>query len=172
MYFTTYKKQTILYFYWKAPTSAKYLRQEGLSGSRIGIHKFLKRFLETGLIAWQPGQGWPSKITCEIKEIVKAYMWLDDETTAIQLHQLLNSWGFNISKWAVLCCRTSLGWTFRGSAYCQLIRETNKVNCLTFAQNHVEEATSATWFEDVMWTDKCWVQLETDRCFCCNWGAT
>lgn len=45
IYFTTYKKQRYLYFYyqgWKAPTTANYLRQEGLLGSRIGIHKFLK----------------------------------------------------------------------------------------------------------------------------------
>ena len=46
MYFTTYKKQTILYLYWKAPTTTGYLSQEGLLESRIGIDKFLKRFLK------------------------------------------------------------------------------------------------------------------------------
>ena len=71
-------------------------------------------------------------------------MRLDDETTAIQLHQLLISRGYNISKRTVLRCRTSLGWTFRGSAYCQLIREANKAKRLAFAQKYVEEATSAT----------------------------
>lgn len=171
MYFTTYQKQRILYFYyqgWKAPTIAKLLKQEGLSGSRRGIDKFLKRFLETGSIARQPGQGRPSKITTEIKEIVEAQMRLDDETTAIQLHQLLISRGYNISKRTVLRCRTSLGWTFRGSAYCQLIREANKAKRLAFAQKYVEEATSATGFEDVLWTDECSVQLETHRRFCCR----
>lgn len=171
MYFTTYQKQRILYFYyqgWKAPTIAKLLKQEGLSGSRRGIDKFLKRFLETGSIARQPGQGRPSKITTEIKEIVEAQMRLDDETTAIQLHELLISRGYNISKRTVLRCRTSLGWTFRGSAYCQLIREANKAKRLAFAQKYVEEATSATGFEDVLWTDECSVQLETHRRFCCR----
>ena len=171
MYFTTYQKQRILYFYyqgWKAPTIAKRLKQEGLSGSRRGIDKFLKRFLETGSIARQPGQGRPSKITSEIKDIVEAQMRLDDETTAIQLHQLLISRGYNISKRTVLRCRTSLGWTFRGSAYCQLIREANKVKRLNFAQKYIEEATSATGFEDVVWTDECSVQLETHRRFCCR----
>ena len=95
-------------------------------------------------------------------------MQLDDETTAIQLHQLLISRGYNISKRTVLCCRTSLGWTFRGSAYCQLIREANKVKRLDFAQKYIEEATSATGFEDVVWTDECSVQLETHRLFCCR----
>ena len=171
MYFTTYQKQRILYFYyqgWKAPTIAKLLKQEGLSASRRGIDKFLKRFLETGSIARQPGQGGPSKITTEIKEIVEAQMRLDDESTAIQLHQLLISRGYNISKRTVLRCRTSLGWTFRGSAYCQLIREANKAKRLAFAQKYVEEATSATEFEDILWTDECSVQLETHRRFCCR----
>ena len=147
MYFTTYQKQRILYFYyqgWKAPTIAKRLKEEGLSGSRRGIDKFLKRFQETGSIARQPGQGRPSKITSEIKEIVEAQMRLDDETMAIQLHQLLISRGYNIGKRTVLRCRTSLGWTFRGSAYCQLIREANKAKRLAFAQKYVEEATSGT----------------------------
>ena len=72
MYFTTYQQLRILYFYyqgWKAPTITKRLEQEGLSGSSRGIDKFLKLFLETGSIARQPGQGRPSKITTEIKEI-------------------------------------------------------------------------------------------------------
>ena len=171
MYSTTYQKQRILFFYyqgWKAPTIAKRLKEEGLSGSRRGIDKFLKRFQETGSIARQPGQGRPSKITSEIKEMVEAQMWLDDETMAIQLHQLLISRGYNISKRTVLRCRTSLGWTFRGSAYCQLIRETNKAKHLDFAQKYVEEATSATEFEDVVWTDEYSVQLETHRRFCCR----
>ena len=95
-------------------------------------------------------------------------MQLDDETMAIQLHQLLISQGYNISKRTVLHCRTSLGWTFRGSVYFQLIRDANKAKRLDFAQKYVEEATSATGFEDIMWTDECSVQLETYRRFCCR----
>lgn len=53
-------------------------------------------------------------------------MCLDDETTATQLHELLTHYGIAISLRTVLCCREQLGWTFRGSAYCQLIRDVNK----------------------------------------------
>ena len=42
------------------PTIAKLLKQEGLSGSRRGIDKFLKRFRETGPIARQPGLSFAS----------------------------------------------------------------------------------------------------------------
>ena len=62
----------------------------------------------------------------EVKRVVESQMRLDDETTAYQLHALLNSKGYCLSLTTVLHYRTSLGWTFRGSAYCQLIREVNK----------------------------------------------
>ena len=51
-------------------------------------------------------------------------MHIDDETTAHQLHRLLQSRGYKISLCtAVLRCRRSLGWTFRGSAYCNVNKQ-------------------------------------------------
>ena len=64
-------------------------------------------------------------------------MQLDDETSAIQLYVLLRSKGINISRRTVLRCRTSLGWTFRGSAYCQMVRNVNKEKRLLFAQTYL-----------------------------------
>ena len=46
---------------------------------------------------------------------------------ATELHALLRGNGFPLSLRTVLRCRSSLGWTFRGSSYCQLIREANMV---------------------------------------------
>ena len=82
-------------------------------------------------------------------------MQWDDETTAYQLRTMLNESGYNISLRTVLRCRTSLGWTFRGSAYCQLIRDANKVKCREWAIQHVDDD-----FEDVIWMDECTVQLQ------------
>ena len=76
-------------------------------------------------IARQPGSGRPSPE--EVKRIEEHQMRLDDETTAYQLHALLRGKGFPLSLRTVLRYRSSLGWTFRGSSYCQLIREANKV---------------------------------------------
>ena len=58
-------------------------------------------------------------------------------------------------------CRTSLGWTFRGSAYCQMIREANKINKLQWAQQYQDDS-----FDDVIWTDESTIQLENHRRFC------
>ena len=53
-----------------------------------------------------------SIITEDVEQIVNED---NDKTTAIQLHQLLTSHGYNLSQQTVLPCRMALGWTFRGS---------------------------------------------------------
>lgn len=110
-----------------------------------------------------PGSGRPSKITPVIKRIVEDRMQEDDETTAVQLFQLLKEKGYSISLRTILRCRTELGWTFRGSAYCQLIRHVNKIKRLDWARAHVNDK-----FEDVVWTDESTIQLESHRRFSCH----
>ena len=166
MVFSTYKKQRILHFAslgLRPPAIAKELQKEKLKCSRVGVYKFLKRYRESGSIGRKAGSGRPSKATAEIKKIVEDQMRVDDETTAYQLHRLLTEKGYSISLRTVLRCRTALGWTFRGSAYCQLIREVNKVKRLAWARSHLHET-----FDDVIWTDECTVQMESHRRFACR----
>ena len=106
------------------------------------------------------GSGRPSKVTAEIRQIVDDQ---DDETTAVQLFHLLKEKGHPLSLRTILHCRSSLGWTFRGSSYCQLIRLPNKVKRLEWAK-----ANEKVSFEDVVWTDESSIQLETHRRFCCR----
>ena len=161
-----YKQQWILLHYsrgYKAPTIAKLLQEENLRASWVGIAKFLKKFNETGCIQRRPGSGRPLKISAEIKEIVEEQIRADDKTTATQLHRLLKQHGYNLSLWTVLRCRSVLGWTFRGSAYCQLIRGVNKQKWLARARQYIGDD-----FSNVVWTDKCSVQMESHRRFCCR----
>ena len=89
-------------------------------------------------------------------------MRTDDETIAVQPHKLLNDKGYAISFRTVLRCRVSLGWTFRGSSYCQLIRGMNKEKRLLFAQQNIGENFN------VIFTDECSIQAESHRRFCCR----
>ena len=73
-------------------------------------------------------------------------MVADDEITAVQLHTHLAKNGYNISLATILRCCSSLGWTFRGSAYCQLIRDANKIKRMEWAKKNLEEK-----FEDVIY---------------------
>ena len=87
----------------------------------------------------------------------------DDETTAVQLYHLLKANGHPLSLRTILRCRTGLGWTFRGSSYCQLIRQPNKLKRLEWAKQHEMDS-----FHDVVWTDESTFQLETHRRFACR----
>ena len=88
-------------------------------------------------------------------------MRLNDETTAMQLYDILIRHGISISLRTVLRSRQQLGWTFRGSAYCQLIRDANKAKRLVWARQHINDD-----FANVIWTDEASVQLETHRKRC------
>jgi len=158
MVFSSYKKQRILYFYlkgYKAPTISRLLREEKLISSRVGVAKFLRKYEETGCITRTTGSGGHLKIMEEIKALVETKVREDDETTACQLQAFFIDHGYWFSLLTILKYCTSLGWTFRGSAYCQLIREENKVKRLQWAQTHVDDN-----FENVVWTDECSVLLD------------
>ena len=87
----------------------------------------------------------------------------DDETTAHQLHQKLLTKGYNLSLRTILRCRKALGWNYRGSAYCQMIRDVNKEKRLQWAKENEHND-----FQDVIWTDESTIQMETHRRFCCR----
>ena len=123
-----------------------------------GTLKFIKWYKRTGTITWKPGSGGSSKLTREIKQLIESNMRVNDETTAMQLHQILTSRGYNLSKRTILRCRSTLGWTFRGITFCQLISEANKEEHLCWALQYQHEADGG--FQDVLWTDECSVQLK------------
>ena len=166
MVYSLYCKQRILCLRregFKAPSITKILRKENIAVTRAGVHEFLRRFDERGCIMRTLGSGRPSKVTSEIKGIVERQMRVDDETTATQLQSLLVAKGYNLSLKTILRCRSSLGWTFRGSAYCQLIREENMQKRLDWVLTVQFEK-----FENVIFTDECTVQMQSHRRYCCR----
>lgn len=167
MVLSTYAKQRILTYFFEgkcAPTIQKMLVMEGIRVSRVSVWKFLQRFAASKSLARKEGSGRPTKLTDEATIIVEQQMLKDDETTAYQLHKLLMDKGIDISITTILRCRDSLGWTFRGSSYCQLIRVVNKQKRLEWARNYLNEAEDG--FEDVVWSDESSVQLETHKRHC------
>jgi len=132
----------------------KYLVAEGLQVSRKSVAKFIKRFcrigrltslnplvssnifIAQGTITRQAGSGRRTVISEDIQKIVEDQMCHDDETTVSQLHVLLTNLGYSLNLWTILWHRTSMGLTFRGNAYRQLIHDVNKQKRLHFAQEH------------------------------------
>ena len=167
MVLSTYKKQRIIYLYnlgYKSPTIKKLLQEEGVAVTRQSIHRFLRVYRETGTIKRREASGRPTKLTPTVRALVEQKMMEDDEITASQLHKYLIDNDHLGSLSTILRCRTSLGWTFRGSAYCQLIRSENKIKRLEWARQYLHEADSG--FEDVVWTDESSIQVDTHKRFC------
>ena len=167
MVLTASVKERILIYYesgLRPPSIHRRLRDEGIFVSRVGIWKFLRVYRTTGSIGRREGSGRPTKITRAVKLIVEAQMLKDDETTAYQIHKMLTDKGINISISTILRCRKELGWTFRGSAYCQLIRAVNMEKRLVWAKQYLDEAEDG--FDDVIWSDESSIQVETHKRFC------
>uniref|UniRef100_A0A1X7T7M2 Transposase Tc1-like domain-containing protein n=1 Tax=Amphimedon queenslandica TaxID=400682 RepID=A0A1X7T7M2_AMPQE len=148
------------------------MKDEGLKVKVSAVCRLLRKYRETGNIARKLGSRCPTKITPDVLRIVENQMQLDDETTAIQLQRILADNGHPLTLMTILRSREKLGWTFRGSTYCQLIREVNKGNRLRWAQEHVQEACSDGGFLNVLWTDECSVMLECHHHFCCRKQGT
>ena len=165
MVLSTYEKQRILFFHQKGFSPSQILSAvtaENIVTTRQTIARFIKRFSESGSIFRKEGSGRPSKISKRVLELVERRMREDDETTAVQLHTLLTACGISISLSTILRSRSSLGWTYRGSKYCQLIRSQNKHKRFQWAyENYMENLNNG--FEDVIWTDETTVQLESHR---------
>ena len=167
--YSRYKRQRILHFArmgYKPPTICRMLREEGLIANRMGIHKFLQKHRETNNIERRPGSGRPTKMTAPVKALVEPRMRDDEETTAVQLHALLLRHGHTMTLKTVLRCRAALGWTFRGSAYCQLIRQENKVKRLQWAQEHLSEGAATAHERAATGRESFVIVLFSDESFC------
>ncbi len=139
------------------------LKREGIDTTRQTVRRFHKRYSESGSIARRTGSGRPTLLTADCLELIEEMMQQDDETTAAQIRLLFHRRGVRLSLTTILRGRRQLGWTFRGSAYCQLIREANKQKRLEWARVHLHND-----FSDVIWTDETSVQLESHKRFCCR----
>ena len=167
--YSRYKRQGILHFArmgYKPPTTCRMLREEGLTANRMGIHKFLEKHRETNNIERRPGSGRPTKMTAPVKALVEQRMRDDDETTAVQLHALLLRHGHTMTLKIVLRCRAALGWTFRGSAYCQLIRQDSKVKRLQWAQKHLSKGAATARKRAATGRESFVIVLFSDESFC------
>lgn len=165
MVFSTYSKQRILSMYWKGYKVSAIVEflvlEDQIVVSKQGVRQFIKHYNKYGTIARKPGSGLPPKITPALQQLIEQTMQEDDETTATQLQAKLASFGVYVSLATIVRNRVQLGWTYRGSAYCQLIRHQNKEKRLQWARTYLHDN-----FDNVIWSDETTVQLETHRRHC------
>ena len=141
----------------------KELAKEGIKPCRQTVWRFKCHYQKYGSIAPLPKSGRRTKLTNDVQEIIERTMQNDDETTLKEIAGILANRGYKMSVRTVLKGRRLLGWTTRGAAYCQLIRQRNKEKRVAWAREHVNDD-----FTNVVWSDETTVQLETHRRFCCR----
>ena len=165
MVLSIYGKQRILSLHWQGCTVSEIAEilvlEDGIRVSRPGVRMFLKRYNQTGTIARKPGSGCYPKLSPEVLQLIEDAMRNDGETTATQLQAILAAKDVYVSLTTIIRNRHQLGWIYRGSAYCQLIRPCNVEKRLLFAQTYFYDR-----FEDVIWSDETTIQLETHKRFC------
>ena len=142
---------------------ARILRKESIRTTRKTVALFLRKYEMDGTIERRTGSGRPTKLNIDVLRIVELTMRKDDETTAVQLYKILLNQGHEIclATTCILNSRKILGWTFRGSAYCLLIRPANEIKRLEWAKENTDLE-----FDNVIWTDEASIQMESHRRFC------
>ena len=143
-----------------ATAISKALLKEELTYSPKSASLLLRRLGRGESIFRKPSTGQPSKATQQMKYIIEEQMQKDDETTAAELDCVLQREGIELSRSTILRCRRKLGWTYRGAAYCQLIREPNKLKRVSWCMENQHNG-----FSNVIWSDETTVQLENHRRF-------
>ena len=81
-----------------------------------------------------PKSGHPSKLTPAALQQNDNTMERDNEATAKELQSVLTISGISIFAKTALKGQRMLGWTRRGTAYCQMLRKPNRVKQLEWAQ--------------------------------------
>ena len=84
-------------------------------------------------------------------------MWKNNKATSGQIQKKLARRGISVSSSTVRRSRKQQGWTLQRTAYCQLIRDANKVKRLEYARRVME---SGGTFHNVIFSDKCSISLE------------
>jgi len=129
MVMSDYCKQRVLSLHWQGHKVSSIRERLVLEAEILvlkqGIRLFLKHYGERGTIARKSGSSFPPKISPAIKLIVEQAMREDDEMTVTELQAKLAAHGVYVSLATIVRGRHQLGWTYRGSAYCQLIRNAN-----------------------------------------------
>ena len=167
MVLSDYTKLRILSLHWQGYKISRIadilVLEDSTTVSRQSIRLFLKRFIQRGTIARKPGSGRTLKLSPAIPQIIERAMQEDDETTATQIQANLASHDVYVSLTTILRNRRQMGWIYRGSAYCQLIRNVNKQKRLEWAQQNLRNN-----FDDVIWSDESSIQLDCHRRYCCR----
>jgi len=126
----------------KVSTQPRYLfillKQEGLLVSFASVTRIIKKVRLTSSVANLPRSGRPTKLSLEANAFIDQQMRSNDEMMSAQIQKKLAKRGITVSSSTARRSRKKQGWTLQQTAYCQLIRDANKVKRLEYAQHIIQ----------------------------------
>lgn len=138
---------------------AETLAAEGHYVTRAGIGGFLKTFQETGSAVRRPGTGGKQKVTADVLDCIDSHLEKNDEATLADLQLDVHQRGVDVSHSTIHRSKAKLGWTSKGTKYCQMIRAANVEKRLDWARGNAGTID----FDRLVFSDETTVQLENHR---------
>ena len=139
------------------------LRKEHLLVSLASVTRIVKKLKLTVSAANLPRSRRPTKLSEEAKVFIDEQTRKNDKMTSGQIQKKQVRRGVVVSSSTAQRSRKQQGWTLQRTAYCQLMRDANKVKRLEFARCAME---SGDTFHNVIFSDKCSISLQQYRHTC------
>ena len=135
------------------------LASEGHHVTKPGISYFLKKFKDMGTITRKAGTGRKPTKTRTVLEFIDREITKDDEILLGDLKSKVEEQGLKASISSVHHWKQELGWTSKGTKYCQMVQEANVGERLAWAKENVHDIN----LDDLIFTNETTVQLENHR---------
>ena len=139
------------------------LQEENIQVSIVSLCKLTKKFRQTNSVLDQRTYKPPRILTEKHLRYIDKAMADNPELTGTQLTDLLKDHfpATKVSKSTVKRVRRELGWISKKTRYCALISDVNRLKHVEWCKER--QRRNDLEFSDVIWTDKCTVQLESHR---------
>lgn len=108
----------------------------------------------------------PPKLGPAHLQFIEGCMQENSELTAMELQaRLTEELGISVSKATITKARRNLNWVYTGTAYCQMIREPNKIKRLAYCQQCLDTGEQ---FDNVIFTDETKIQMQSSLSRSCR----
>ncbi|KXJ16808.1 Transposable element Tcb2 transposase [Exaiptasia diaphana] len=147
-----------------AETVRKLRSDDGIKIDRRTVSKLFKKFKTGQSTADKPNKGRTPTITKQHYDFIDQKLEENDELTSVGLQRLFREeMGICPSLSTIKRTRAKLGWQKTGPRYCQVVRETNRIARLSFAERCAAENEQ---FNNVLFTDESSIHLERHGKIC------
>lgn len=106
----------------------------------------------------RPSHATRQKVTTYHLQLIEESLQHDPECSSVDLQkQIAQKTGTTISPSSIRAHRAKLGWTYKKTRYCQLVRDANKAKRLEWSEKQLQNKET---FDDVIFTDEASFEIQ------------